>query len=106
RVAKVQMIDGETGRTIGHGDQPAPGIPCESPEERGVVGRERARLDEGDPRPAREPRLQPRWHGGRSAERDFPGLLGWGGHRIGDTWSWRPSGDQPDVIEEIGATGS
>jgi hypothetical protein len=105
-VAKVQMIDREPGRTIGHSDQAAPGIPGESPEEGGAVGRKRARLDQGDLRPAHEPRLQPRWHGGRSAERAFPGLLGWGGHCIGDARSWRSRGDQPDVIEEIGAPGS
>src|SRR5262249_56523366 len=100
------MIDRQARGTIGHGDQAAPGIPGEAPEEGGVVGRGRGRVDEGDLRPAREPLLQPRWHGVWSAEGDFPGLLGWGGNWIGDARSWRTSGDQHDVIDEIRSPGS
>src|SRR4029450_1601101 len=72
----------------------------------GVVGRERVRLDEGDLRPASEPLLQPCWPGVWSAERGFPGLLGWGGNRIGDARSWCTSGDQHDFIDEIRSPGS
>src|SRR6266446_11011188 len=95
------MIDGQAGGAIGHGDQAAPGIPGEAPEEGSVVGRERVRLDESDLRPASEPLPQPCWHGVRSAERDFPVLLSWSGNRISDARSWRTSGDQHDFIDEI-----
>src|SRR5262245_64914495 len=100
------MIDRQARGTIGHGDQAAPGIPGEAPEEGGVGGRERVRLDEGDLRPASEPLLQPYWHGVWSAECDFPGLLGWGGNRIGDTRPWGTSGNQHNFVDEIGAPGS